>query len=146
MKTCISRQLVFWIDAKLCGHYPYLILNLSSHIALGTNKGNLMCCPITRTSHLRKEMQSTNKKLMSFSNLNIFNFKHFLWHNPSLSNSRRFLKWLSCYWHPRPIKESSSSPRFFQWSCQVQISRWFVILWWYFLCSWWPCAVSSFLS
>ncbi len=98
--TCnISWQLVFWIDTKFDvkfdGHCFCFDSNLSSHITLGTNNGNLMCCPIACTSCSRKEMQPTSNNVMSFSNLNIFDFKfvgNFWWHNLFLSNSWKFWK------------------------------------------------------
>ncbi len=137
--------MVFWIHAKLDGHCSYLNFDLSSlHITMGTNKGNPMQCPIVCTLHLKREMQPTNKNVMSFSSLNIFNFKHyklFLMTQPFFVKSWRFEKGHSCY--SRPIKESSSSPRFLQWSCLIWISRWFVISWWSFVYSWWPCMISS---
>jgi hypothetical protein len=59
------------------GHYPCFDSSLSSHIGMGANKGNLMHCPITCTLRLKKEMSSMSNNVMSFSNLNIFNFMHF---------------------------------------------------------------------
>jgi hypothetical protein len=73
----ILWQLVFWINAKLGGYYLCLDFDLSSYNVLGTNKGNLMCCPVTHTLHIRKEMQPTNNNVMSFSSLTIFYFKHY---------------------------------------------------------------------
>ncbi len=66
---------MFWIDATFGGHCPCLDSSLSSHIALGANKGNMMHCPIICTLCLRREMQPTNNNVMSLSSLIIFNFK-----------------------------------------------------------------------
>jgi len=52
----ISWQFVFWIDAKLGGHCPYLNCSLSSHIISDTSKGNPMHCFVVRTLHLGREM------------------------------------------------------------------------------------------
>jgi hypothetical protein len=52
----ISWLFVFWIHAKFDGHCPFSDFDLSSHIALGTGKGNLICCFVARTLHLRREM------------------------------------------------------------------------------------------
>jgi len=62
------------INTKHSGHYPCHDYGLSSHITLGANKGNVMCCPIIHTSCIKKEMQPSSN-VMSFSSLNIFNFK-----------------------------------------------------------------------
>jgi hypothetical protein len=72
----ISWLLVFLIDAKFSGHCPCFDFGLSSHIGLGTNKGNMMHCFVAYTLHLKREMQPTSNNVMSFSSLNIFNFKH----------------------------------------------------------------------
>jgi hypothetical protein len=75
IRTCnISWQLVFWINAKLNGHCPCLDFGLLSHITLGVSKGNLMRCPITHTSHLRRGMKPINKNVV------IFKPKHFQLH------------------------------------------------------------------
>jgi hypothetical protein len=63
-------------QCQLGGHYPCFDSSLSSHIGMGANKRNLMCCPITCTLRLRKEMLPTSNNVMSFSNLNISNFMH----------------------------------------------------------------------
>ncbi len=79
----ISWQLVFWINSKLNGHYFCLDSNLSSHIALGANKGNLMCYPIVCTSRLRREsLQATTwcqTQAWTSSTLNIIG--NSWWHN-----------------------------------------------------------------
>jgi hypothetical protein len=75
--SSISWLLMFWIDAKFGGHYPCLNFSLSSHIALGANKRNLMRCFIACTLRLRREMQPMSNNVMSFSSLNIFDFKHY---------------------------------------------------------------------
>jgi hypothetical protein len=41
----------------------------------GTNKGNMMRCPIAHTLCLRKEMMLMNNNVISLSNLDIFNFR-----------------------------------------------------------------------
>jgi hypothetical protein len=71
----ISWLLVFWINTKFDGHCPCFGFRFVIHIAFDTNKGNLMCCPVVHTSHLRGDMQPTNNNVMSLSSLNIFDFK-----------------------------------------------------------------------
>ncbi len=72
----ISWQLVFWIDANFNGHYPCFDSNLWSHITLGTNKGDLIHCPIIGTSCLNGEMKPMSNNVISFWSMNIFNFRH----------------------------------------------------------------------
>jgi hypothetical protein len=67
---------MFWINVKLDGDCPCPDFDLSSHIALGANKENLMCRLVIRTLRLWKEMQPISNNVMSFSNLNIFDFKY----------------------------------------------------------------------
>jgi hypothetical protein len=74
--SSISWLLVFWIDAKFGGHCFCPEFGFSSHIALGAMKGNLMRCFVACTLHLRREMQPMSNNVMSFSSMNIFNFKH----------------------------------------------------------------------
>jgi hypothetical protein len=69
--------------------------DLSSYIVLGTNKGNLMHCPIACTSHLRKEMQPIINMWCHFQAWTFFILGvvgNSWWHNPFLSNSWRFEK------------------------------------------------------
>jgi hypothetical protein len=117
----ILWQLMFWIDTKFNRCCPCLDSNLSSYIVLGTNKGNLMHYPVNCTSHLRKEMQPTSNMWCHFQAWTFFIsgiVDNSWWYNPFLSNSWKFERHFY-YWHPRPIKELSSSLSFFHWSCQV---------------------------
>ncbi len=78
IRTCsISWQFMFWIDAKLSGHCLCFNFSLSSHIVLGASKGKLMHCLVIFTSCLKKEMQLMSNNVMSFSSLNIFNFRRY---------------------------------------------------------------------
>jgi hypothetical protein len=129
-------QLVFWINAKLSGHYPCFEFIITYR--LGCQQEKLYV--LSRLLYITfKEGDAIYEQQCDV----IFEFEHLQLQalsiipddNPSLSNSWIFKKWLSCYWHPKPIKKSSSSLRFFQWSCQVLVSTWFAILWWSFLCS-----------
>jgi len=99
----ISWLFVFWIDAKLNGHYLCLDFNLSSHIVVRTNKGKTHY-PIVCTLHLKKEMKLITNNVMSSSTPNIFDLKHysnFLWQTIFFSNLWRFEKRSFCYWHQR---------------------------------------------
>ncbi len=59
-KYNISWQFVFWINTKFDGHYPYIDFGLSSHIAFGISKENLM---LSYCSYLvLKEKNATYKQ------------------------------------------------------------------------------------
>ncbi len=86
---------MLWIIVKLDGHYLFFNSNLSSHIALGTNKETWMHYIVVRTSWLRREMPFTNNNVMSFETwtpLTSSIINNSWWQNLFSSNLWRFEK------------------------------------------------------
>jgi len=139
---------VFWINAKLSGHCPCFEFIITYRLGCQQEKLYVLSCLLCITF---KEGDAIYKQQCDV----IFKFEHLQFQTLSIIPDDTtllcqihefFFKWFSCYWHRKPIKKSSSSLRFFQWPCQVLVSTWFAILWWSFLCSWWPYSVSSSLN
>ncbi len=87
----ISWLFVFWINVKLDGHYFCLYFIFSSHIIMGTNKGNHM---LSHCSYLvlKEEVETSyqqcdvcHPQVQTSSILNIMG--NCWWQNFSLSNS-----------------------------------------------------------
>jgi hypothetical protein len=142
MTTCVLNQRQAW--------WALSLLWICHHISPSVPTRETWCVvpPLVRHAFKKRcNLRTTmwcHFQIWTSSTSNIVN--NSWWHNLSLSNSWRFLKWLSYYWHPRPIKKPSSSLKFLQWSCQVRVSTWFAILWWSFLCFCWPYSISSSLN